>query len=554
VTSSARQQERNCVTAQAVVGALLAAGVQRVVVCPGSRSTPLVAALQHHRQHNGAFVVVDVVVDERSAGFFAVGAARVSGAPVAVVTTSGTAVANLLPAMTEAHQEGLVLVALTANRPPQSLGTDDNQVVPQRGMFATVTTWSRGFDGACDDGDLAELQMSAEATVWNMAAAWSATPGPVHLDVSFEKPLEPCSSVRLPSSAAPNKDAHVPLPSVLETLGAELARARRPVLAVGRTHTCVKPLIDAWPGVVVTDVFAGVQTAHNVVSLPNALVASGALDDADVVVQVGGSFVSKDVQLWKRRSSAAWWRLEGHARVGSVVRDEHVVRMDPAAWTLPTLPAVDETWLRTVREAAATLVRSTPDPHAEMAWAQAVVDALPSSTTLLLGNSSPVRDVDDVCRRDHLPERVIGNRGASGIDGLLATAAGAAASGGPVVALVGDLSALHDAGSLFLLRQLGAAVCVVVVNNAEGGIFRRLPIAAHDDLLLPFFLTPHTTSLVHVAGGFGIEALQVDDVDDLRRRLVDWRSQPRPLLLEVVTDGVQAQTARESWRRQQGMS
>ncbi|MCP4498482.1 MAG: 2-succinyl-5-enolpyruvyl-6-hydroxy-3-cyclohexene-1-carboxylic-acid synthase [Deltaproteobacteria bacterium] len=553
---------RNDAYAHALIAELQKAGVRRFVVCPGSRSTPLVAAVFHRAPEK-----VDVVLDERGAAYFALGQIRASGCPSVVITTSGTAVANLGPALTEAHQEGLPLLALTANRPAEALGTDENQAVPQRGLFVPLLSFSANIDCVCDEEQTPKslLQNAKE-----MVSAWRDATlnclGPAQLDIAFDKPLEPVSDAPWHSLdlVLSNTSDFTSITSPISktdssALRTSMLSAKRGVLLLGRvkSHEQAKEILE-WANaigwLVVSDVLFGKALGPGILQCPIATLATGALDNADVVVQLGGSFVSKDVQLWKSRASASsWWRIDDQHRVGSTAREERVIRAAPNAFCEIQLPSGGgQHWRESILLLDKTHLRNLVSPEESSAnvniepfWIRHLVDFLPKDKPLFIGNSSPVRDLDEALPRGQLPERIYANRGGSGIDGLMATAGGVAAELGPTIAILGDLTTLHDAASFHLLHELELPLLVIVINNGGGGIFYRLPICNQPKLFEKFFATPHRTSLANVARGFGLSTKQVSSIFELQQEVTRWIADPCPMVLEILTNAEQSHLYRE---------
>ncbi len=549
--------------ARVLVCALGDAGVAHAVISPGSRSTPLAAALAAQDE-----IAVHVVVDERAAGFFALGLARATRAPVAVVCTSGTAPAHYYPAVIEAAMAELPLVVVSADRPPELHDGGASQTIDQTRLFGAHV---RAFVdlGPPDGSDLA-LRALRRRVAQTVLAATAPRRGPVHLNVPLRKPLEPAAAeteaeaallaraeaiaTRAPVVPAPRAAAAAD--DAIAALAATLARARRPMIVVGPgdlggAAPAVSRLARRLGAVVVAEVTSGVRGAldDDVVTLDAhdlvlAVPEARARLAPDVIVRLGAEPVAAS---WSA-TATAWadvprWVVAAHpwpdaesTAAGLVIGDVGTT-LDHVAATVPPRgaaapPAVTgaldhDAWLAAVRTADATawavidelLARAAPGDGAldEGAAVRAVVEAL-GDATLALGNSLPVRVVDQVWR-PRRPARVLAQRGAAGIDGLVAGAAGAAAAGRPVVLVLGDVSFAHDVGALALLRAPRATpVLVVVIDNGGGRIFEALPVAgavaaARFEQL---WLTPPALDVVAVARAFGVPARVVRSADELR--------------------------------------
>ncbi|MEC8253458.1 MAG: 2-succinyl-5-enolpyruvyl-6-hydroxy-3-cyclohexene-1-carboxylic-acid synthase [Planctomycetota bacterium] len=502
--------------AATVVAAITAHDVELAFVSPGSRSTPLIAALQ------AAGLRMHLVLDERAAAYAAVGAAR-AGVIAAVVTTSGTAVANLLPGLAEAERDELPIVAMTADRPQQEVDVRANQTVPQPQLLA-------GAARASVDLCAAGLPPSwREQLTRALGALRGPSPGPVHLNLRFDKPLTPTDACGQAEVISVAERADAPIPAAPWT-GAE-----RGLVVVGalphHARSGVATLIDALPWPSLVDVTSGLDRARPGRFCPALLRAAEARQrlQPDRVLWIGGRLTEPAVGDWLRSADVTQWRTGDAVRASDGVSprayrvDFRGPLPDPASATASALDL-------------APYAAAFPDPPAELnepAVAQLVADALGPDDLLFVGSSMPIRDVDRFARRLAAP--VLANRGVSGIDGNVATALGAhVATGRPVTALLGDLALLHDASSLGQLTRDGAAVRVVCVNNSGGGIFHFLPIASHDSLFEPWFTAPHDQDTVAIGGGFGVAARQVTSFDELASTL---RTPPnKPELLEVRTD------------------
>lgn len=535
---------RNAPFVVTLVDALHRLGMGHACITPGSRNTPLSLAFadspitdwSHH--------------DERSSAFFALGIARTTGTPVAIVTTSGTAAAELHPALAEAKEGRVPLIAITADRPLRLRGVGAPQTIDQLDLFGPSV--KEAIDAEPSDDPMAAALLAVD--LWRQATTPPA--GPVHLNLRFDEPLMPDGEA--PSSAGSVSPLTVPPvpPDRREVAAAAgLVSGHRGVIMAGPDDTpgaaeAVAALAAAlgWP--ILADPLSGVRAGGHdrsqVIGASDALAWAGLLDGVEAVVRFGAIPTSKPMMQW----------LESHRTVPQVFLEPAGLR-DPgrtahpvlrssvtptllalaAAITAPAPGAWMERWRHADRLAAAAIdavLADAPFPN-EPAIARTVTDALPDQAALWVASSMPIRDVDATMLPTGRPLRVLANRGANGIDGFVASALGSAAvSGRPTVALAGDLSVLHDIGTLATWARLGVPLTVVVVNNDGGGIFHLLPQEGH-----PHFErhwgTPHGLSLAAIAGAFGIESERVTD----RTRLADLVAAPGPRLVEVVTDRIE---------------
>ncbi len=558
-------RRENADVADDVIAALRSAGVENVFVCPGSRSTPLVFALDRHgiRTH--------VMIDERVAGFAAVGAAHV-GRPAAIVTTSGTAVANLLPAACEADAAELPWIAVTADRPRAMINTGANQTLDQPPLLRGPARRVLDLPAATDDGALSRSQRvtSLDDT---MAYVDGTYRGPIHIDVRFSKPLEPpvdhvITSLRheLRSARSHTREAAVIVHQLgytsVQRLIDDLRPARRGLVVVGSLarsdRAAAQQIVRmlGWPAIV--DVTSGLRRSGlptiATVAVRVATVAAALVPD--VVLQLGGTMTEEVVQRWLASLPRNTTRVL-QLRSGQSVRDPEA-RVDlvtiapPATWSALLSPIHQPSALlplamalRTATSTAIeqTLATSSMNAIAEPSVARAVLSSVRAGEVLLIGNSMPVRDADryadladlETVADDPTGIDVVTNRGVSGIDGTIATALGAClTSQRPTTAFVGDLAALHDLGGIAATQQAGAPVRIVVVNNAGGGIFSFLPVAgANSDVVERYFGTPHTFSLATIAAGMGLRTLRINDEVSLRAALSAAPTGPE--LIEITT-------------------
>ncbi len=486
--------------ARALVTALASAGVRDLVLAPGSRSAPLAYAAADAER--AGWLRTHVRVDERSAGFLALGLAKAwqhrdDPRPVAVVTTSGTAVANLHPAVLEASHAGLPLLVLSADRPHEWRGTGANQTTAQPGLFGPAVRLAAdlpaGANPAAARGHVARLVAAALGTL-------TRDPGPAHLNVAFGEPLtpaQPWGPGALPPAitvTASESATATPLPAGVRTLAVAGDGAGPDAARVAREA--------GWP--LLAEPSSGARLDSEARSGYLVLLDQGLADDVQRVVVFGHPTLSRPITaLLGRRDAeivvvsptARWTDVSGSA--SAVVT---AVRPSPPE-------ASDRAWRERWRQAAAALRPvSSPQQRAALAlW--------DTPEVLFLGPSATVRAFDAIVPGAPRGARVLASRGLAGIDGLIATARGLATGlGEPVRLVLGDLSFVHDLGGL-VRGDLEAEVDlqVVVLDDHGGGIFATLEHrAAADPVFNRFFATPQHLDLVAVARGFGLHAARVD--------------------------------------------
>jgi 2-succinyl-5-enolpyruvyl-6-hydroxy-3-cyclohexene-1-carboxylate synthase len=481
-----------------------------------------------------------VFLDERSAAFFALGIGLASGRPAVVVTTSGTAAAELLPAVTEAHHAGVPLIACTADRPPEAHGIGSPQTIDQSRLYDPALRWRA--DPGVPDHSGESMWRSLGARAFSEAVGASGRPGPVHLNLPFREPLvgEPGS---LPAGRADGAPWHrsvrsgLPSPSTIADLIRQSSN-RRGVIVAGAgsgdpdgVHELAGVL--GWP--VLADPRSGCRRpGGTTIAAFDALLRHGPLATEltpEVVLRAGAPPASKVLAGWLATSGADQVAVETY---GSWLDPERtaqvVVEADPGATframardrPAPCSPGWFEAWAaaESTAQEAVDGVLARHQTATEPGIARALVDCLPHETTLVVSSSMPVRDVEWFAR-PRGDVRVLANRGANGIDGVVSTVLGAAASrpGLPTAGLLGDLALLHDAGALLGAALRGLNCVIVVVDNDGGGIFSFLPQASAlpEDDFERLFATPHGLDLAGLARLHGLATSEVDRVDELDR-------------------------------------
>lgn len=493
----------------ALVAGLAAAGVTHVVISPGSRSTPLSLACLR-----SPGLVCRVLLDERVAAFYALGLARATGRPVALICTSGSAVANWHPAVVEADMSRVPLILLSSDRPPELQDCGANQTLAQTGLFGTGLRAMIALPPAeSQAGWLANAAARAVSqSLWPL-------PGPVQINVPFREPLlAPDAASDLPQAAGrvaprvilPRQEAPA---DMVEDLARQFA-GRTGVIVAGAEPLPAVPIVTlagrlGWP--VLADPLSGLRFGGHDLSPVLArsdIFLRGTLPSPDWVLRFGAFPVSKPMALWLAATGARQVVVSGDSRWPDPQRSsDMMVHADPAAFadslTRMAGEASPASWLRRFRlaeDAAGRLADEALVPEGRVV--RQVIDALPDDSLLFIGNSMPVRDLDDFSGTGPQRLTILCNRGVSGIDGNLSSFFGAAASGRftAAVALVGDLTFLHDLGGLAAGRGLNATVCVT--DNGGGAIFGHLPQA-----VLPEFeagwLTPQNADLGAAAAVWG---------------------------------------------------
>jgi 2-succinyl-5-enolpyruvyl-6-hydroxy-3-cyclohexene-1-carboxylate synthase len=546
--------------ARAVVDEWARAGVGVAALAPGSRSAPLALALADEER-----IRLEVFLDERSAAYFALGAAKASGRPAVALTTSGTAAAILHPAVVEAHHARVPLVAVTADRPPELRATGASQAIDQIKLFGDAVRWFAEVGVPEDVPGAGRYWRSVAARA--VGEALGPPAGPVHLNVALREPLVPTGEplVDAPGRAdgrpwvvaAPHHPR--PHPDDVDRLAeAVVATPRGLVLAGWGAHAAPEAVgrlavAAGWP--VLADAVSGLRSGPLAVSAYDALLRHrpfAAAHRPDLVLRVGAAPTGRAASEWLDESVPQVlvdpdrsWRDPSRAAAERVVADPTALLEAVAARVGALRPAAADgrspwlaEWLAAegaARSALDGLLDSWPTPF-EGRVARDVVGSLPDGATLVVGSSMPVRDLESFAP-PRAGLRVVANRGASGIDGFPSTVLGVAAvAGGPVVALAGDLTVLHDLGGLLGAGGRGLDATLVVLDNDGGGIFSFLPQAASAGHFERLFGTPHGADLVEVAAALGVPARRVTEADQVVPALDEALAAGGVRLVVVPTD------------------
>jgi 2-succinyl-5-enolpyruvyl-6-hydroxy-3-cyclohexene-1-carboxylate synthase len=504
--------------ARALVDEMARGGVRLAVISPGSRSAALAIAAAEH-----AFLETRVVIDERSAGFFALGRAKATGAPAMVISTSGTAPANYLPAVVEADMSLTPLVVVSADRPAELQGVGANQTIDQTRLYGSKVRRFHQVRAPGHDRDLNDYWRSAASEAVARSRGAGGRPGPVHVNVAFREPTVPVSddgrtlSATYPYPIEGRRGGgpwlvfelpEPPPPPSISTVD-----SRRPLLVLGegdydREETLRIAQEAGWA--VLATALSGLR-GRGTVSTYHHLLAAGVPPPLrpDLVAAVGaigpsprlGSLVSA---AQTRVRVDRWGRRLDPERTAS-----HVIHADPVPLlaelaTIPAEPEWARRWQRaelTMRSEIGQLVESTPHPSG--ASVARALDSAPWAT-LVAGSSLPIREIDAHLSREG---PVIANRGASGVDGFVSTARGVASAGTATVALMGDLTLLHDQNGL--LAEGRDDLVIVVLDNEGGGLFDSLPQLEHAPQYERLFVTPPHRDLEALARFHGIDAVTV---------------------------------------------
>jgi 2-succinyl-5-enolpyruvyl-6-hydroxy-3-cyclohexene-1-carboxylate synthase len=557
----------NALWAALLVEELIRNGIDTFCITSGSRSTPLtVAAARHPRARQV------VHFDERGAAFYALGYGKAALRPAALICTSGTAAANYWPAVAEAAMARVPMLLLTADRPPELTDAGANQAIDQVKLYGSYARWHVALPCPSEEVPVESVLTAVDQAVYR--SRW-AVPGPVHMNCPFREPLAPTESYRdyaatlrpirswLDGSAPYTRysipqrvldsEAESDLMGLINESGEKLVLVG-PLRNIAETQAAAQ-LARAlgWP--VFADIASGLRSDRGTpAAIPcfDLLLRTEPVKARwrpDTVLHIGGAMTSKTL----------FDHLGAHPPRRYIRFLDHPGRDDPSHSTtyhveadliplcrrlaaLVKAPGNAEVlpWLRDLSARAGKAVDGVLAQRqglSEPAVARLVFTMIDGTSALFLGNSMPIRDMDLLAGQGGGPAAVFANRGASGIDGTVATAAGLAhALGRPVTAVLGDLALLHDLNSMALLHRTTHPVTVVAINNHGGGIFHFLPIAEYADVFEKYFATPHTFSFEQTAASFGLGYSRTETIEQFQSACHEAWASGRSTIIEALTD------------------
>jgi len=548
----------NSLWCSVLVETLVRCGLRRVVLSPGSRSTPLTLAFAQH----SALEAIPVL-DERSAAFFALGLSKAQGIPVALVCTSGTAGANYLPALIEAREAGVPLLVFTADRPPELRASSAGQTIDQQKLFGSYSVFHHEY--AVPELSVPLLRYLRQMTAQAWSRCQNPIAGPVHLNCPFRDPLHPVpeegladfretlqedsfwTHLPIPPSAPPAL-ASWPLPDTERGLiiaGPSLHQDSVEAEVVGEIARRL-----GWP--VLADALSPLRhhpsAAPALISAYDCLLRSTSLAESlcpEAILVIGALPTSKVLRGWLASlpntpmlvlSEAPESRDATHS-CSLQIR----ASLESVAALLPDAAPAPSDYVQRWRQAESGALQSldrvlsstTESIEPKAVWL--LSRHLQEQCSLFVANSMPVRDLEYLwtpgCRRC----RVFFNRGANGIDGTLSTALGVAHAGRPSVLLTGDLSLLHDTNGFLLTPRLQGSLTAVLINNDGGGIFEHLPVSGLKEHFETFFATPQQVSFAELARAYAVKHTLVSDWTQFTK-LISNLPRTGVQILELRTD------------------
>ena len=558
---------RNFIWANTFVSQLAALGVKYACISPGSRSTPLTYSLAINKK-----IKCFVNIDERSSAFFALGLAKASNIPVVIVTTSGTATAELYPAIIEAYQQRTPLIICTADRPPELIGTGANQTINQYNLYRNHIRWFRdvGLPSA-KEHSLRYLQRVA----FKSYKISSSDKGPVHINFPLKKPLEPFS---FDDEADEKLFSLKPLRELKKDFSKIKIEKDRKVNRVAELMMHFeKGLIVAGPMEYNAEAAKNIKDLASVIKYP--ILADGVSHlrfkvskseknlitnyhsflssnkfckkyKPDFILHFGGTPTSANLINYLADCNAERFQVNEYGDLNDPSRKTKMILNYPAS---PFTEAINDLlskekferkqskWIEAftkadiisenVKSNLFKLNKKLNEPQT----IRELVKTLSSKTNLFVGNSLPIRDFDCFSGTSSKSFNIYFNRGASGIDGIVSTALGVASIKKPTILLIGDLSFLHDLNSLLIAKKNKIPLMIVVINNNGGGIFQTLPISKKKKLLKEYFVSPQNLKLNDIVKAFGVKYKLIKNKNQLKMAVNNLELNS-PIVLEIKTN------------------
>lgn len=540
---------------------LIASGVEEVVISPGSRSTPLALAIAEHPLLNAY-----INIDERSAGFFALGMAKRKQKPVALLCTSGTAAANYYPAVIEAHYARVPLIILTADRPHELRDVGAPQAINQIELYGKYVKW---FTDAPIPEDRPKILHYIKRVVQrSVIEAMKFPKGPVHVNLPLRAPLVPDMEwleENFTSEVGYSVHNYVPSQSVLneETfrqLANYIGSINKGLIICGEMHDIqfshsIVTFAEKIGFPILADPLSQLRYGNHskdvIIENYDTILKGIEMDEAlqpQLIIRFGAMPVSKPLWLYlQEQSQIVQWVVDhgGGWRDPSLAADEHFICSESAfCEKMSEMVEIntDKTFLRTwqqVNDIVKRNIESIPSSQQNGLFEGRVYvelqKMLPEKCNLVIGNSMPIRDVDTYFQSNNKHWRLFANRGANGIDGVVSTALGiCASSSDPTFLIIGDLSFYHDLNGLLAGKMYDLSLTILLINNNGGGIFSFLPQSSEEKHFETLFGTPTDIDFEYASKMYGFEYRKVEDTNQLHKYLQEPSSGIR--IIEIVTN------------------
>ena len=573
---------RNILWAKIFINQLAVLGVKYACISPGFRSTPLTYVLSKNRK-----IKSFINIDERSSAFFALGLARATKQPVMIVTTSGTAVAELYPAIIEAYQQRTPLIICTADRPPELIGTGANQTINQHNIFKNHIRWFRdlGLPSISETGFHHLQKIAIEA----YRISLFEDKGPVHLNFPFRKPLEPSAFTDEfnskvfkihPLKNSKHKSSVINnsyrTDKLIRRVTEEIINTPKGIILVGPMDNEAEVIkaIKKVSAVIKYPVFAdglsqlriGIgKKDKGIISNFNSILKSENFirdHDPELILQFGSTPTSSLIENFLAESNATRYLINHYGDKFDPTRNANaILSVEPAVFCQQLISFLkakkfsrkNSDWLKVFNKAEVMsesiknrIIGNAKFPN-EPAIITEILKQVPAGSNIFIGNSLPVRDLDNFVSTTSKRLTIYFNRGASGIDGIISTALGISSTKKPIILITGDLSFLHDLNALAIAVKYSIPLAIFIINNNGGGIFETLPIADKSERFKEYFITPHNLNFSDITEAFGIDYQLIKQKSDLQTFLKNISNRKTPIVFEVKTNAVKSAELRNKY-------
>ncbi len=564
---------RNILWAETFVNELSSLGVKYAALSPGSRNTPLTFAFASNKK-----IITYINIDERSSGFFALGLAKASGTPVAVVCTSGTATTELYPAIVEAYQQRVPLIICTADRPPELLNRGANQTINQKKLYKNHIRFFKDAGLPCATVDrlneLKEITRSAVITATNQSR------GPVHINFPFRKPFEPRSYTDEVSNGILNVNSKANEKSLtrrfcppaassetkwLARIYDYLIRKEKGLIIIGPDNYDRKFLINCkklseilkYPILAdgTSQIRFGSHKEGNIITNFDAFLRSANFtvqNVPEIILQFGRTITSKAFDTFLEKINPPrfmineygdWFDPSDKATAAIACLPYHFCGIMNEKISSAGFARRRNTWLNTFKQAEKIadkvkkeVIDGSKFPN-ECRVINEILQSIPEGCRIMLSNSMPVRDFDYFASHSRKKIVLYNNRGASGIDGITSTALGIAeASGEPTLLITGDLAFYYDLNGLLAAKNYNIPLVIVLLNNNGGGIFEILPVSGYGEIFKKYFVVPHNLDFKHFIKAYGGNYFKITGWSDFKKTLKTAFSKNRFSVLEIKTN------------------
>ncbi len=572
---------KNFIWAKAFVNQLCDLGVSFACISPGSRSTPLTLAFAEQKR-----IKCFVHIDERVSGFFALGLAKASGLPVAIVTTSGTATAELFPAIIEAYQQRIPLIICTADRPPELLNTGANQTINQWNLYKNHIRWFKYIG-------LPQLSVKRIINLQKITARAFETSliknkGPVHLNFPFRKPLEPNSFTDKVEEEISTAIKNTIVPEV--NINRKEYLSKRETKRINKIAEHIdgkeKGLIIVGPKEYDPDFVSNIKQLSKVTGYPvladgvshlrfrtlksdkfictnyDAFLRSNNFitgNKPEIVLQFGRTFTSAILEKYLEQSKPLRFIINDYGDLFDPSKTSKLLKFNPVTYCENLNRALTESkfkrkhnWLKIfinaeiLTEAIKTILLKKSKLKIEPKVFSELISLIPSNTKIMVGNSLPIRDFDNFVGKTNKNLKLFFNRGASGIDGITSTALGIASIEKPTILITGDLSFIHDLNALLPAKKYSIPLVIILINNNGGGIFEMLPVSLNNKFKT-YFKTPHNLNIAPIVKSFGLEHHLIKNEKDFKIKLLNSLQKKSFTVLEILTNSISSLHMRKKY-------